>query len=421
MGAVKSTVYAGIILAIITTMYAVILSPNVFHSLEIQTNANKFKEQPTITLFLRHVGTMNMNDINFKITSYDCSILYFDSPEISDNNEVKDCKIASDLSSIAIKCDSFQPDDYITVQWKSIEEFEGCNLTISYNPYNLPFPIFRETEINFISYEANDKIKYLDTNYINCTGVCIYNITAIRPFFYSGSPEIIYFRIVSDNTYKANLITEWKDNYGYFNLTYEDELNLTDNYDRPWYVWNHRWYNQKEFDNLTVRIALQYGNNKIEEKNVSMILNYNNTLFNYAKDSHLINWNKTIMNSFLSHLIIDKKILLNDLEKAKLILDLTRTNLKVPLKTQDKMYYDTFNLSSIEVFGKKEGSSSEYAVYYAMLMRILGIPSKVYSDGTNYLVEIYANKSWITINPYDYNSEFQCVACILNNTILLDW
>ncbi len=97
MGAVKSTVYAGIILAIITTMYAVILSPNVFHSLEIQTNANKFKEQPTITLFLRHVGTMNMNDINFKITSYDCSILYFDSPEISDNNEVKDCKIARNV------------------------------------------------------------------------------------------------------------------------------------------------------------------------------------------------------------------------------------------------------------------------------------------------------------------------------------
>jgi len=228
----------------------------------------------------------------------------------------------------------------------------------------------------------------------------------IKQSMYANSNNIVCYSFKNPtNEINENftLIGEWfvDDSSEPIKPEYEAILNYSGIFDRG----RLNWLFVNDSNKVKFRAAL-----KLDLKPISQEIGYELINKKELKDSlnkdETISWNDNIIKEFIKETAICSKT--NDEELAKELMDFVRSYMSPPAKTEDKIYYDNITLSSIEAWNNKIGTSSEYSVVYAMLLRSIGIPSKVlFNPHNNYnyhFVEVYLNnEEWIPVDIYDNN------------------
>jgi hypothetical protein len=371
-----------------------------------------------------NVGLSNMNDVIFNIKT-DCNT-FFSDPIVFDNDEIKNCKINTDYRKLDMLCERFKKEDTVLVKAKTKNEPINCSMIITYQPtafpQNLiPIPFYISTRIMKIPSSYGDRGTEYEPIHPDFKGIRISDMQSIRTSFYSNSNVIVTFDIISSENYSFSLVEEWfkSDQYiGKWNTTSE----IKENWKWKWYGWSILNTN-KDSEEFSFRVVLTYDNKQLENK-TSFFVEKKDELKPYVKKTDIISWNNDIVSWTLNQFKDIEN--LNDEEQSRILLNITRNTLINPIETEKRKYYEDYNISSIETFNKKIGSSSEFSVFYAMLNRVLGIPAKVKmisipENPDFYYVEVYLkNRGWIIINPIDILTNFgECEKCV--DGIELNW
>jgi len=232
----------------------------------------------------------------------------------------------------------------------------------------------------------------------------IIELKPIKQNMYSNSNNIICYRFenpTSEIDKNFTLIGEWFMDNSIEPIKPEYEITL--NYEEIINKSRLNWLFINNSNNIKFRTAL-----KIDLKPISKEVNYNlisnKELEDYLKKDGIISWNDGIIREFIQQTSICSKS--NDEELAKELMEFVRFYMSPPAKTEDEIYYDNAILDSIEAWNNKTGTSSEYSVVYAMLLRSIGIPARILSNSNGnfdyYFVEAYLNNmEWVPIDIYN--------------------
>ncbi|RLG15569.1 hypothetical protein DRN69_02805 [Candidatus Pacearchaeota archaeon] len=226
----------------------------------------------------------------------------------------------------------------------------------------------------------------------------------IKENMYSGSNNLICYSFQNPTASvdsNFTLIAEWFLDNSLEPLEPEYEVIL--NYSE---IINHgrlNWVFINNSQKVKFRTAL-----KKDLKPISKEINYNlidnEGIRDYLKKDEIVFWDDNIIREFIKETAICSKT--NDEELAKELMGFVRSYMNPPAKTEDKIYYDNVTLNSLESWNNRIGTSSEYSVVYAMLLRSIGIPTKILSNPNDnfdyYFVEAYLNDAeWVPIDIYD--------------------
>lgn len=249
--------------------------------------------------------------------------------------------------------------------------------------------------------------------------VSIVKLVPIRNFSYNGSNNIVcYFFNNPTNNISENftLIGEW---FIDTNEEPEDSYKQDVNYDDLFRNGRLNWYfissNSENANNVRFRLALRQNVSSISNE-TTYPLKFDESLLPYLRNENegSIKWDNSVISEFIKKVSICDSA--DDKTLAQRILDFTRNWMNQLAETSEIIHYDNETLDSMSAWYGRVGTSSEYSVVYAMLLRIVGIPAKLeinnFDDETYYYVKYYSeNKGWVPVDVYGkYNLEEGCLS-----------
>jgi hypothetical protein len=234
----------------------------------------------------------------------------------------------------------------------------------------------------------------------------------IRESFYLGGRAVIATTIVSNKTQNYYLSGEW--------LAYDNILNHTlpipeSKYNATFYLekgrlaMQYRWKSIFENSSGVIFTAnLTDDSGKIYPQNVSISLIKNDDVLPYLTENPIIRSNDTMTIFALLNIRAANS---DGSSQAASLLEAARKYLSRPKEENMTEYFEKNDVDSLEVFEKREGTSSEYSAFYAALLRSMGIPAKVMkcgeANGTYYYAEAFIDKrGWINVDVYDAEKRF---------------
>lgn len=225
----------------------------------------------------------------------------------------------------------------------------------------------------------------------------------IKQIMYTNSNNIICYGFqnpTAEIDENFTLVGEWfMDN---FLEPIEPEYEIILNYSNVINQGRLNWLFINDSNKVKFRTAL-----KIDIKPISKEVNYNlvnnKELYDYLKKDDVVSWDDNVISEFIKQTPMCSKN--SDEELAKELMLFVRSYMNPPAKTEDEIYYNNITLNSMDAWSGKIGTSSEYSVVYTMLLRSVGIPSKVLLNPDDnfdyYFVEAYLNNTeWVPIDIY---------------------
>ncbi len=251
--------------------------------------------------------------------------------------------------------------------------------------------------------------------------IIINRVYPIRQFFYEGGNSIVYFELENANQNPAEIeIThEWFDDGKLItsakqNLTFEKKFRS--------YAYSQLYGAEKINYVLTVNYS---GKTKKAEANYTIIKN--SEASEQLQNSELVNWTDEIADWAFNNVHIENYK--TEKEQAEALFNLVKLYLDYENKISgNDLTYDDIEADSVNVFKNGKGTSSEFAVLFASLSRIMGIPAKIGFNRLNkngkanpvadfidvYYAEIYIDGKWKVfdvnkgkfVECFDYYSSF---------------
>ncbi|MFH1209625.1 MAG: transglutaminase-like domain-containing protein [archaeon] len=237
----------------------------------------------------------------------------------------------------------------------------------------------------------------------------------VRTFFYNGSNNIVYYNFNNpfDETLENfTLIGEWFLHNDKEPLPEPYKENLTYNkvFEKGRFNWKVISSDSLDKNIVKFRVVLtQSGKNPLI-KEVNYSLKFNDTLlpFLVSEEHGEVKLDDSVIREFINQ--SNFYGLREEVSLVRNLLKFTRKWMKVPAETKDIFYYDNEILDSISAWNNKTGTSSEYSVVYAMLLRIVGIPSKIEInpfDEDYYYVKFYSEENgWVPVDVYGKYDNF---------------
>lgn len=260
------------------------------------------------------------------------------------------------------------------------------------------------------SQEEQPKLKSCDT-------INIQYIRPVRKFFYAGGVSSIAYGYRTGIGCNVTITQEW----------YRSPIpNLKSYLEKP-YIWNETAENE---------LQNNWASRKVDEKEGNF--NYSAKIILETNDTDMANYTSfeiVKIDEVIPYLISDNNIGIDeqinqytfynlmygvnsdDYSQAKHLFEFTKTELKKPKKAEEILDFENKNYTSVEVYEKKKGTSSEYSFFYIMLLRAVGVPAKLgiieKDENLYYYVEVYIrNIGWVLADVYS-DSDFD--SCFLNN------
>ena len=256
---------------------------------------------------------------------------------------------------------------------------------------------------------------------LNCDNINIKYIRPIRSFFYAGGTAAVTYAYDSNIGCNVTITQEWYRNPKpdikfYLQQPYNWNDTVKQNTQNNWASFN---VNDKEGNtNYTAKIIL--GTNKSEVANyTSFEIIREEGVIPYLGFDEIINTDKEVIDYAFKSVQYNKNV--DEYSQAKQLFYFTRSELKKPNKADEIIDFENKNYSSLQVYQMKKGTSSEFAVFYIMLLRSIGIPAKINSldtdNGPYYYTEVFTKDTgWLLADIFS-DSEFD--SCFVNNATFL--
>ena len=254
----------------------------------------------------------------------------------------------------------------------------------------------------------------------------------LRPSFYNGSNNVVCYSFNNPNNAtneNFTLIGEWfiHNDKEPLNKSYIDDFNYEEVFNGARLNWRVISSDSVERETVRFRVALKQGVNSIS-KEITYPLIFNESLSQYLKndDDGLVRWDDSIIKEF-----INKKAICglpSDEQIAERTLEVLKGQMNRPAETREIIEFNNKTVDSVSSWNSRIGTSSEYSASYAMLLRALGIPSKLevnkFGDIDYYYTKYFSRANgWTTVDAYgDYDEIKGClsVSQIKKDRILKD-
>lgn len=235
-------------------------------------------------------------------------------------------------------------------------------------------------------------------------------IEPLRESFYRGGRIVVFTSLSSSADQKYHFTGEWfsvdkiANETAYIpveNSQYNETFDLRKNQ----YVVQYRWMSITEPNvNSTFFTGVAETDSGGEQsKNATVEIVSREELAPYLSANEKITINDSVTIFALKNL---PKTRQSDEEHAKLLLKLARSHMSFPNGSNETEYFEKNELDSLSAFGRREGTASEFCSVYVMLLRAVGIPSRVVEcqkEGEKYFIaEIFLEGgNWTEVDVYD--------------------